>query len=66
MQKGVGLALLRMEHISGAHKGDLRLELEVSNAGDKTSTWVASPWWPDCWPREPQKPLESEVPSSVL
>ncbi|KIM46253.1 hypothetical protein M413DRAFT_441333 [Hebeloma cylindrosporum] len=65
--KGVGLALLRMEHVSGVQQGDLRLEFEVSNAGDKTSTWIASPWWPDWWPQEPQQRVESEVdPSSDL
>lgn len=48
---GVGLALLRLEHVAGVEKGDLDLEFEVAN-GDKTSKWSISPWWPDWWPRD--------------
>ncbi|KAF8974422.1 hypothetical protein BDZ97DRAFT_1773534 [Flammula alnicola] len=51
-QKGVGLALLRLEHVAGVQKGDLKLEFEVAD-GDKASTWAVSPWWPDWWPHEP-------------
>ena len=52
----VGLALLRLEHVEGLEKGDLKFELlsgEVgaSGNGDGTS-WLVTPWWPDWWPKE--------------
>ena len=52
----VGLALLRLEHVEGLEKGDLKFELlsgEVgpSGNGDGT-TWLVTPWWPDWWPKE--------------
>ncbi|KDR83811.1 hypothetical protein GALMADRAFT_236209 [Galerina marginata CBS 339.88] len=50
-QKGVGLALLRLEHIAAVQNGDLKLELEVPDEKD-LSTWSVSPWWPDWWPCE--------------
>ncbi|PPQ77279.1 hypothetical protein CVT25_010861 [Psilocybe cyanescens] len=56
--KGVGLALMRLEHLSGVDKGDLKLEVEISDESN-SSKWNASPWWPDWWPREPP-PADSE------
>jgi len=55
---GVGLALLRLEHMAGVEKGDLNLEFEVTG-GDKTSKWSISPWWPDWWPRDSPPPSEA-------
>ncbi|KAI9510448.1 Aminomethyltransferase folate-binding domain-containing protein [Russula earlei] len=53
--KNVGLALLRLEHVDGLERGDLRFELvdgeaSVSDNGDSTS-WLVTPWWPDWWPK---------------
>jgi len=52
----VGLALLRLEHVDGLEKGDLKFELlsgevDASGNGDGTS-WLVKPWWPDWWPKE--------------
>jgi len=52
----VGLALLRLEHVEGLEKGDLKFELlsgevDASGNGDDTS-WFVKPWWPDWWPKE--------------
>jgi len=57
----VALALLRLEHVEGLEKGDLKFELlsgEVgaSGNGDGTS-WLVTPWWPDWWPKE----VESKI-----
>lgn len=54
--KGVGLALLRLEHVEGLERGDLKFELlngeaSVSGNGDDTP-WLVTPWWPDWWPKE--------------
>lgn len=48
---GVGLALLRLEHVAAVERGDLQLEFEVAD-GDKTYKWSVSPWWPHWWPRD--------------
>lgn len=47
---GLGLALLRLEHVESVAKGDLELELQ-----DDTSEqiWQVSPWRPDWWPQPP-------------
>jgi hypothetical protein len=50
---GVGLALMRLEHIEGVEKGDYKLELHVRH-GDSTETWRVSHWWPDWWPQKPE------------
>ncbi|KAF8165407.1 hypothetical protein B0H34DRAFT_237704 [Crassisporium funariophilum] len=50
--KAVGLALLRLEHVAGARKGDISLEFQVSE-GDQSSSWAVSPWFPDWWPGDP-------------
>ncbi|KDQ64834.1 hypothetical protein JAAARDRAFT_145993 [Jaapia argillacea MUCL 33604] len=52
--QGVGLALLRLEHVEGAKSGDLRLEFE---AGEEKKKWAVSPWWPDWWPRQPEEQI---------
>ncbi|KAJ7593385.1 Aminomethyltransferase folate-binding domain-containing protein [Mycena floridula] len=46
--RGVGLALLRLEHLESVNAGDLRLELE----GSEQPLYV-SYWWPDWWPHPP-------------
>ena len=51
--RGVGLALLRLEHVEGLEKGDLKFELVdegVVAPNDKTPPCV-TPWWPDWWPK---------------
>jgi len=53
--KGVGLALLRLEHVEGLEKGDLKFELfggEGSGSGNDDTPWLVTPWWPDWWPKE--------------
>jgi len=54
--KDVGLALLRLEHVRGLEKGDLKFELlsgEASASGNGNATqWLVTPWWPDWWPKE--------------
>ena len=52
--RGVGLALLRLEHVEGLEKGDLKFELVDEGAvasANSTPTFV-TPWWPDWWPKE--------------
>ena len=49
--QGVGLALMRLEHVEGVEKGDLTLEFDVSQ-GDNKETWRVSHWWPDWWPKK--------------
>ncbi|CAA7259698.1 unnamed protein product [Cyclocybe aegerita] len=49
-QKGVGLALLRLEHVAGVQKGDLRFDIVD---GENATNLTAVPWWPEWWPREP-------------
>jgi len=51
--QGVGLALLRLEHVEGVEKGDFRLELDVSS-GDSKETLRVRHWWPDWWPQKPE------------
>ncbi|KAL6306687.1 Aminomethyltransferase folate-binding domain-containing protein [Sparassis latifolia] len=45
---GVGLALLRLEHVSAVENGTATFELKVD--GDDR-TWGVSHRWPDWWPR---------------
>ena len=50
----VGLALLRLEHVEGLERGDLKFELlgEVGASGNgHDAQWLATPWWPDWWPK---------------
>lgn len=47
-QKEVGLALLRLEHMAGVQRGEIKLE--ISTEGD---SYTVIPFWPDWWPGEP-------------
>jgi folate-binding Fe-S cluster repair protein YgfZ len=49
--KEVGLALLRLEHVEGLERGDLKFELQGSDNGEDTQRLV-TPWWPDWWPNK--------------
>jgi transferase CAF17, mitochondrial len=52
----VGLALVRLEHVDGLERGDLKFELlsgEVGTPGNGDGTsWLVTPWWPDWWPKQ--------------
>ncbi|KAI9448314.1 Aminomethyltransferase folate-binding domain-containing protein [Lactarius indigo] len=53
--RGVGLALLRLEHVEGLEKGDLKFELvdeEAVALGNNTRPSFVTPWWPDWWPKQ--------------
>ncbi len=53
--RGVGLAILRLEHVEGLERGDLKFELVDEGAvapNNNTQPTVVSPWWPDWWPKE--------------
>ncbi|KAJ7129754.1 Aminomethyltransferase folate-binding domain-containing protein [Mycena epipterygia] len=47
---GLGLALLRMEHVEAAEQGTLAFSMDVETEGAKTN-WGVSHWRPDWWPR---------------
>jgi transferase CAF17, mitochondrial len=47
-QKEVGLALLRLEHMAGVQRGEIKLE--ISTEGDP---YTVIPFWPDWWPGDP-------------
>lgn len=51
--QGVGLALLRLEHVEGLEKGDLKFEVSVedADASNNGAPWLVMPWWPNWWPR---------------
>lgn len=49
---GRGLALLRLEHVDGVRRGEIKLELNVENTDSSGGNrWIVSPNWPDWWPR---------------
>ncbi|KAH9007105.1 Aminomethyltransferase folate-binding domain-containing protein [Lactarius hatsudake] len=51
--RGVGLALLRLEHVEGLEKGDLKFELVDEGAvASNDNTSFVTPWWPDWWPKQ--------------
>lgn len=55
--QGVGLALLRLEHVEGAARGELGLgfEFEEGEEGMKVvKKWGITSWWPDWWPTRPE------------
>jgi hypothetical protein len=56
--QGVGLALLRLEHVEGAARGELGLGFEFEEGGegdDKVAKkWGVTSWWPDWWPTRPE------------
>jgi len=45
---GVGLALLRLEHVDGAARGDLQLAVESTDGSTEGIRVI--PWRPDGWP----------------
>lgn len=48
---GVGLALLRLEHVDMVSKGEAAFEINVdANGTGETSHWGATPWRPSWWP----------------
>lgn len=53
--QGVALALLRLEHVEGAQRGNLKLEFEAGAGDGQTTKWGVSHWWPHWWPHEPPK-----------
>lgn len=51
---GVGLALLRLEHVKSVEKGDAALELETQAVSDQPGIkWSVIPWRPRWWPTLP-------------
>ena len=52
--QGVGLALLRLEHVDGASRGELKLGFEFEERKEAeemvTRKWRVTSWWPDWWP----------------
>lgn len=46
---GIGLALLRLEHVERVRRGEIKLECETTE-GDKKTTWGISYWWPEWAP----------------
>ena len=53
VQKEVGLALLRLEHVAGVERGEIKLELEIPTEGDQQESCSVIPFWPKWWPGEP-------------
>jgi folate-binding protein YgfZ len=59
--QGVGLALLRLEHVEGAMSGELRLGFEFEEDGGPAEeekfkrNWGVTSWWPDWWPERPSE-----------
>ncbi|KAF5393964.1 hypothetical protein D9757_000087 [Collybiopsis confluens] len=45
---GVGLALLRTEHVYGRDAG----HLELVFASENGASWAVAPWWPEWWPQQ--------------
>ncbi|KAK1224415.1 ccr4 associated factor [Marasmius sp. AFHP31] len=48
---GVGLALMRLEHVAGAEKKELELNIS-SGSEESPEKHSIEHWWPDWWPRE--------------
>ncbi|KLO16337.1 Aminomethyltransferase folate-binding domain-containing protein, partial [Schizopora paradoxa] len=46
--QGVGLALLRLEHVDAVDKGILKFQIRSEDIGGRT--WDIRHWWPDWWP----------------
>lgn len=53
--QGVGLALMRLEHVEGAASGELDLGFELAgedvHAPGVAKKWGVKSWWPDWWPK---------------
>ena len=52
---GVGLALLRLDHVSAWEKGGLKLEFETDSGNGKK--WEVRPWLPEWWRSRPVRGL---------
>ncbi|KAG7097030.1 hypothetical protein E1B28_004423 [Marasmius oreades] len=48
---GVGLALMRLEHLAGVEKKELDLRLH-SDRSDSSESYHVEHWWPEWWPRK--------------
>ncbi|EGO01973.1 hypothetical protein SERLA73DRAFT_151007 [Serpula lacrymans var. lacrymans S7.3] len=50
----IGLALLRLEHVEGAQKGDIDLAVKSTQGDDASGekTWQVQHWCPDWWPNQ--------------
>ena len=53
VRKEVGLALLRLEHVAGIQRGEIKLELEIATEGDQQTLCPVIPFWPEWWPGDP-------------
>lgn len=56
--KGLGLALLRLEHVEGVINGRLKFELHGKVEKEEAEVrendkWSVVPWYPDWWPQKP-------------
>lgn len=49
--QGVGLALLRLEHVDAFEHGELKLTFESEDADASKTLWGVTPWRPSWWPR---------------
>ncbi|KAF4574909.1 GcvT family protein [Pleurotus pulmonarius] len=47
--QGMGLALLRMEHVAAVENGTAQLEVSDPKTGD---IFQIAHWWPDWWPKQ--------------
>ncbi|KAG6820097.1 hypothetical protein H0H93_005409 [Arthromyces matolae] len=50
--QGVGLALLRLEQVEAAERGELSMRINVESGAGK-GVWEVQHWWPDWWPVRP-------------
>ncbi len=63
--KDVGLALLRLEHVEGLERGDLKFKLQgekadTSDNGEDTQ-WLVTPWWADWWPNKVEEGQNTSI-----
>jgi len=49
LTKGIGLALLRLEHISAVENGEIQLQVDAESRKVNVV-----PYWPDWWPNAQQ------------
>jgi transferase CAF17, mitochondrial len=59
VQKEVGLALLRLEHVADIQRGEIKLELEIPTEGDQQTLCSVIPFWPEWWPDDPPSSTDS-------
>jgi len=55
--QGVGLALLRLDHVEGAARGEMALGFEFGEEKMEEKVprkWEVTSWWPDWWPTRPE------------